>query len=148
MAQPVESWLRPGPEGLYCVPGAFHIDPHQAVDKAVITHGHSDHARAGHASVLATRETLDIMQVRLGSGPGRQALALGERIQIGDVTVWLAPAGHILGSAQVVMEYQGQRAVVSGDYKRRADPTCTGFEVVPCDLFVTEATFRTAGVRA
>lgn len=141
MAQPVESWLRPGPEGLYCVPGGFFIDPHHAVDKAVITHGHSDHARAGHASVLATRETLDIMQVRLGSGPGRQALALGERIQIGDVTVWLAPAGHILGSAQVVMEYQGQRAVVSGDYKRRADPTCAGFEVVPCDLFVTEATF-------
>jgi putative mRNA 3-end processing factor len=143
MTEPVESWLRPGPEGLFCVPGNFHIDPHQAVARAVITHGHSDHARPGHDAVLATAETLDVMRVRLGVGAGQsqQALALGERIVIGDVTVWLAPAGHIWGSAQVVMEYNGQRAVVSGDYKRRADPTCIGFEVVPCDLFVTEATF-------
>ncbi len=143
MTLPIESWLRPGPEGLYCVPGNFHIDPHQAVARAVITHGHSDHARPGHDSVLATAETLEVMRVRLGAGAGQsqQALALGERLTLGDVTVWLAPAGHILGSAQVVMEYQGQRAVVSGDYKRRADPTCIGFEVVPCDLFVTEATF-------
>lgn len=141
MVKAFESWLRPEAAGLYCEPGGFYIDPHQPVEKAVITHGHSDHARAGHASVLATSETLEVMRVRLGEGLARQALALGERIRIGDVEVWLAPAGHILGSAQVVMEYQGQRAVVSGDYKRRADLTCAGFEVVPCDLFVTEATF-------
>jgi putative mRNA 3-end processing factor len=141
MAKAFESWLRPDAAGLYCVPGGFHIDPHAAVEKAVITHGHSDHARDGHEAVLATAETLDVMRVRLGEGRARQALALGERIRIGDVEVWLAPAGHILGSAQVVMEYEGQRAVVSGDYKRRADPTCAGFEVVTCDLFVTEATF-------
>jgi putative mRNA 3-end processing factor len=143
MSQPIESWLRPGPEGLYCLPGDFHIDPHQAVARAVITHGHSDHARPGHHKVLATAETLEVMTVRLGAGAGhaRQALAYGEPVIVGDVSVWLAPAGHILGSAQVVIEYQGQRAVISGDYKRRADPTCAGFEVVPCDLFVTEATF-------
>jgi putative mRNA 3-end processing factor len=142
MATPgFERWLHPRPEGLYCLPGDFYIDPHQPVSRAIITHGHSDHARAGHGAVLATAETLDVMQVRLGHETGRQPLTFGKRMKIGDVTVWLAPAGHILGSAQVVMEYQGQRAVVSGDYKRRADLTCTGFEVVPCDLFVTEATF-------
>jgi putative mRNA 3-end processing factor len=141
MAKAFESWLRPEAAGLYCEPGGFYIDPHEAVEKAVITHGHSDHARGGHQSVLATTETIDIMRVRLGEGRARQAIKLGEHVRLGDVDVWLAPAGHILGSAQVVMEYQGQRAVVSGDYKRRADPTCAGFEVVPCDLFVTEATF-------
>jgi putative mRNA 3-end processing factor len=138
-----ESWLRPEARGLYCVPGDFYIDPHVAVDRAVITHGHSDHARGGHQSVLATHETLDVMRVRLGAASGfsKQALPLGERITIGDVTLWLAPAGHILGSAQVVIEYNGKRAVISGDYKRRTDPTCLGFEVVECDLFITEATF-------
>jgi putative mRNA 3-end processing factor len=143
MTNRFETWLRPEEAGLYCVPGDFYIDPHRAVERAVITHGHSDHARGGHARVLATRETLEVMKVRLGaaSGAAKQVAALGERITIGDATVWLAPAGHILGSAQVVIEYKGQCAVVSGDYKRRADPTCTGFEVVPCDLFVTEATF-------
>jgi putative mRNA 3-end processing factor len=141
MDLPIESWLRPEPQGLYCVPGGFFIDPHAAVDRAVITHGHSDHARGGHGAVLATAETLAIMKLRVGDGPNRQALALGEVMQMGDVSVWLAPAGHILGSAQVVMDYKGRRAVVSGDYKRRADPTCQGFEVVRCDLFVTEATF-------
>ncbi len=140
---PFETWLRPVVRGLYCEPGDFYIDPHAAVDRAVITHGHSDHARGGHQHVLATHATLEIMKIRLGaaSGASNQALAFGERIQIGDVIVWLAPAGHILGSAQVVIEYRGQRAVISGDYKRRADPTCAGFEVVPCDLFITEATF-------
>lgn len=143
MAQGFETWLRPNDRGLHCVPGDFYIDPHAPVERAIITHGHSDHARPGNARVLATAETLAIMKVRLGEGVGRslQSLALGERLQIGGVTVWLAPAGHVLGSAQVVMEYKGQRAVVSGDYKRRADATCVGFEVVPCDLFVTEATF-------
>lgn len=138
-----ESWLRPTPEGLLCVPGGFHIDPPRTVGRAVITHGHSDHARSGHGAVLATRETLDIMGLRLGAGFARsmQAARYGESQRIGDVTVTLRPAGHILGSAQVVIDYQGQRAVVSGDYKRRADPTCAPFELVPCDLFVTEATF-------
>lgn len=138
-----ETWLRPGPSGLYCVPGDFHIDPASPVARAVITHGHSDHARPGHGAVLATADTLAISRLRLGEGAfgSTQALAYGEVLQVRDVAVRLVPAGHILGSAQVVIDYQGQRAVISGDYKRHADPTCDPFELVPCDLFVTEATF-------
>jgi putative mRNA 3-end processing factor len=142
-AHPFEAWLRPDASGLHCVPGGFHIDPHRPVGRAVITHGHSDHARPGHAHVLATAETLDIMRLRLGGAMtgAAQALAFGEPLNIGGVTVTLVPAGHILGSAQIVLDYRGRRAVVSGDYKRRADPTCAPFEPVRCDLFVTEATF-------
>jgi putative mRNA 3-end processing factor len=138
-----DSWLTVDRHGLYCRPGGFHIDPSGAVDRAVITHGHSDHARPGHDHVLATRETLAIMQVRLGTSAtrGSQAVAYGEALQIGEVTVMLVPAGHVLGSAQVVIGWQGRRVVVSGDYKRSADPTCPPYELVPCDLFITEATF-------
>ena len=141
--RPFASWLRPDGRGLYCVPGDFHIDPHAAVERAVITHGHSDHARPGHRAVLATADTIAIMKLRLGSMAGHelQALAYGEPLKIGNVTVRLMPAGHILGSAQVVIEYDGQRAVISGDYKRHEDPTCAPFELVRCDLFITEATF-------
>ncbi|MEZ5815842.1 MAG: ligase-associated DNA damage response exonuclease [Hyphomicrobiaceae bacterium] len=140
---PFESWLRPDAAGLYCVPGDFHIDPAAGQARAIITHGHSDHARPGHGAVLATPETLAIMRSRLGSGAGlsQQALRYGERLRLGDVEVMLKPAGHILGSAQVVIDYQGCRAVITGDYKRRPDPTCAPFETVACDLLVTEATF-------
>jgi putative mRNA 3-end processing factor len=139
----VVNWLLPKPEGLYCVPGAFFVDPHSAVERAVITHGHSDHAYAGHRNVLATAETLSIMSLRLGvqSGDVKQPLKYGEQIRIDEVTVSLMPAGHVLGSAQVVLEHAGERVVVSGDYKRRRDPTCQAFEPVKCDVFVTEATF-------
>jgi putative mRNA 3-end processing factor len=123
------------------VPGDFHIDPSGPVPRAVITHGHSDHARPGHDAVLATADTLAIMRLRLGALGQTQALAYGVPLKVKDVTVTLVPAGHILGSAQVVIDYNGQRAVISGDYKRHADPTCDPFELVPCDLFVTEATF-------
>jgi putative mRNA 3-end processing factor len=138
-----ETWLRVTPKGLCCVPGNFHIDPVQPVDRAVVTHGHSDHARPGHRHVLATPETALIMRRRLGDEAGTtyQELTYGEAVRLGDVTVRLVPAGHVLGSAQVVLEHQGSRVVVSGDYKRRADPTCAPFEPVPCDVFVTEATF-------
>ncbi|MFL5256534.1 MAG: ligase-associated DNA damage response exonuclease [Rhodopila sp.] len=138
-----ETWLKVLPQGLYCEPGDFFIDPLRPVDRAVITHGHSDHARGGNRAVLATAETLAIMRARLGDGAGeiQQALDWHEPLTIGDVRVWLSPAGHVLGSAQVAMEYKGTRAVVSGDYKRTADPTCAAFEPVPCDVFVTEATF-------
>lgn len=137
------NWLLPRPEGLYCAAGDFYIDPQRAVQSAVVTHGHSDHARAGHRRVLATPETLAIMCTRLGAehAGSTQALAYGETIKIGDVLVRLAPAGHVLGSAQVVMEHAGRRIVVSGDYKRTTDPTCTPFEPQQCDVFVTEATF-------
>ncbi|MEO0618292.1 MAG: ligase-associated DNA damage response exonuclease [Pseudomonadota bacterium] len=138
-----DTWLYPGTTGLYCAPGNFYIDPHRPAERAFITHGHADHARPGHTAVHATPETLAIMALRLGKQCGDQhyPLQYGEVVTIGDVTVWLAPAGHVLGSAQVVLEWEGKRAVVSGDYKRRADLTCAPFEVVPCDLFVTEATF-------
>ncbi len=138
-----EDRLTPDAEGLFCAGGEFYIDPPQPVDHAVITHGHSDHARAGHGAVLATAETIEVMKVRLGAdcAGNLQALALSEHLTIRDVTISLRPAGHILGSAQVVIEHRGQRAVVSGDYKRTLDPTCAPFELVPCDLFVTEATF-------
>lgn len=131
------------PEGLYCVPGDFYIDPVRPVERAVITHGHADHARPGHGSVLATTQTLMIMAVRYGADfAGRsQSADLGEVITLGDTRVSLHPAGHVLGSAQVLVEHGGHRLVASGDYKRHADPTVTPFDVVPCDTFITEATF-------
>ena len=137
------TWLEVRPEGLYVTPGGFYVDPTRAVDRAVVTHGHADHARPDHRRVLATAETLAIMQARYGDRAGGQLqeLGFGETIRIGEVDVALAPAGHVLGSAQAVLEWRGSRVVVSGDYKRCSDPTCTPFEVVPCDVFVTEATF-------
>src|SRR5579859_1306439 len=138
-----ESWIRVTPAGLHVEPGGFHIDPARAVERAVITHGHGDHARPGNSHVLATAETLAIMRARLGerAGGSMQMLRYGETLRIGEVDVRLVPAGHVLGSAQVVLDWRGCRVVVSGDYKRRPDPTCPPFEPVPCDVFVTEATF-------
>jgi putative mRNA 3-end processing factor len=137
------SWIKPGAAGLCCEPGGFHIDPTKPVPRAIITHGHSDHARPGHGAVLATPETIAIMQSRLGpeAAGSFQPLRYGESIDLGGIAVRLEPAGHILGSAQVVLNCRGQCAVVSGDYKRRADPTAAAFELVRCDLFITEATF-------
>jgi putative mRNA 3-end processing factor len=138
-----ETWLRTTPKGLCCAPGGFHVDPVHPVERAIVTHGHSDHARAGHRHVLATPETIAIMRRRLGDdgATSYQPLRYGERLRLGDATVRLAPAGHVLGSAQVVIEHQQSRVVVSGDYKRRLDPTCPPFEPQGCDVFVTEATF-------
>lgn len=137
------SWLYPTPRGLYCEPGDFYIDPAVAVPRAVITHGHGDHARPGHRNALATPETLAIMRTRFQDMPDttQQPLKYGGSVKAGDVELSLVPAGHILGSAQAVLEYRGQRIVVSGDYKRRPDATCPPFEPVPCDVFITEATF-------
>jgi len=143
MSNPPETWLKPTPAGLYCAPGGFHIDPSEPVTRAVITHGHSDHARAGHGATLSTPETAAIMALRYGSDHAAKIETASYRQpqRIGGVTVTLLPAGHILGSAQVMMEYDGMRAIVSGDFKRLRDPTCAPFEPVPCDLFITEATF-------
>ncbi|MGL4637313.1 MAG: ligase-associated DNA damage response exonuclease [Beijerinckiaceae bacterium] len=135
--------LHPRPEGLWCPPGGFYIDPVRPVERALITHGHADHARIGHAHVLATRETLAIMAVRYGENfcGQSQVAVLGEKHTIGDVTVTFHPAGHVLGSAQIAVEAGGLRIVVSGDYKRAPDPTCLPFRPVRCDVFVSEATF-------
>jgi putative mRNA 3-end processing factor len=143
MALKPETLLCPRPEGLYCPPGDFFIDPVRPVDRAVITHGHSDHARAGHGRALATAPTLDIMGVRYGEDFAGQVqpLAYGEVVARDGVEVSLVPAGHVLGSAQVVVRWKGMTIVVSGDYKRRRDPTCAAFQPVPCDVFVSEATF-------
>jgi putative mRNA 3-end processing factor len=138
-----ETWLKVTPAGLWCEPADLYIDPPRAVSRAVITHGHADHARPGHDTVLATAETLAIMRQRLGDAAfgGQQVLTPGVHLRLGQVTLWLAPAGHVLGSAQVVLEWRGARVVISGDYKREPDPTCAEFVPVPCDVFVTEATF-------
>jgi putative mRNA 3-end processing factor len=138
-----EDLLSPSPAGLYCKPGDFYIDPVRPVDRAVITHGHSDHARAGHGKVLATRETLAIMEARYGEdfAAATQALPYREHVEINGVDVSLVPAGHVLGSAQAVVRAMGFTMTVSGDFKRRRDPTCALFEPVQSDVFITEATF-------
>jgi putative mRNA 3-end processing factor len=138
-----EALLCPKPEGLYCPPGDFYIDPVRPVARAVITHGHSDHTRSGHGAAVATPETLDIMAVRYGQdfAGSAQALVYGETVSRDGVELSFAPAGHILGSAQAVVRWKGMTIVVSGDYKRSHDPTCPAFEPVPCDVFVSEATF-------
>ena len=142
-----EDILVHSPSGVCCKRGGFHIDPTRPVERAVITHAHSDHARAGHGAVLATQETLDLMRLRYGENFAgtTQAVAYGETLKLTGATITLHPAGHILGSAQVAVEADGLRVVASGDYKNAADPsvdpTCAPFELVRCELFITEATF-------
>jgi putative mRNA 3-end processing factor len=136
----IGSWIEVFAEGIYVRPADAWIDPAQPKPRAMITHGHGDHARGGHGAVLTTPETLAIMAVRYGEQNG-QPVAYGETLQVGDVDVSFVPAGHVLGSAQIVLERAGEKIVVSGDYKRRADPTCQEFVPVPCDVFITEATF-------
>lgn len=135
--------LVPTPAGLCCRLGGFHIDPVRPVERALITHAHSDHARPGHGMVLATQETLDMMRLRYGDNFAghTQAIRYGETLRLDGVSVSFHPAGHVLGSAQIAMTCNGLRIVASGDYKDAPDPTCEPFEVVPCDVFITEATF-------
>src|SRR5665213_3157130 len=135
--------LLPVLAGLCCKPGGFHIDPVRPVERAVITHGHSDHARPGHGAVLATQETLDMMRLRYGDNFAgtTQAVKYGETLTLCGASVTFHPAGHVLGSAQIAVECKGMRIVASGDYKDAADPTCAPFELQQCDVFITEATF-------
>ena len=128
-------------EGLYCEPGEFYIDPWKPVDCALITHAHSDHARSGSRQYYATGVSEGILRKRLGQETPLQGVEYGEKIKLGKTWVSFHPAGHVLGSAQIRVEYGDEVWVVSGDYKRCADPTCERFEVVPCDTFITEATF-------
>ncbi|MGB3446105.1 MAG: ligase-associated DNA damage response exonuclease [Xanthobacteraceae bacterium] len=135
--------LAPTAAGLCCKPGGFYIDPVRPVERALITHAHSDHARPGHGAVLAMQETLDMMRLRYGDNfAGRtQAIRYGERLHLDEVGISFHPAGHVLGSAQIAVTCDNLRIVASGDYKDAPDPTCEPFEVVPCDVFITEATF-------
>lgn len=128
------------PEGLYCPPGDFYIDPWRPVSKAVITHAHGDHARPGHADYLAARAAREVLRVRLGD-IRLQTVDYGEAVDINGVRVSLHPAGHVLGSAQVRVEHAGRVWVVSGDYKTGPDPTCAPLEPLSCDVFITESTF-------
>ncbi len=132
--------LQPRPEGLYCPAGDFYVDPWQPVPRAVITHGHGDHARAGMGVYHTSISGLPILQWRLGIQQF-YAYEYGEPFQLGRARVSLHPAGHVLGSAQVRIEVGEEVWVVSGDYKRHDDPTCTPFELVQCDVFITECTF-------
>jgi putative mRNA 3-end processing factor len=135
-------WLKPEPWGIHVVPADSWIDPSRPVDRALVTHGHSDHARGGHGATIATPETLAIMQVRYATEDGARAAAYGETVALGGgVSATFLPAGHVLGSAQILLEHAGERIIVTGDYKRRPDPTCVPFAVTPCDVLVTEATF-------
>ncbi len=131
------------PAGLYCAAGDFYIDPVRSVERALITHAHSDHARPGHGKVLATADTLAIMAIRYGDGfaGSTQPIDYRESLRIDAVDVSFHPAGHVLGSAQIRVADAKKIAVVSGDYKRESDPTCAPFEPLACDCFVSEATF-------
>jgi putative mRNA 3-end processing factor len=135
-------WIAPKPEGIYLPTADCWIDPSCAVAKALVTHGHADHARGGHGTVWTTPETLAIMALRYGEAGSSVPMSYGEHVDIGGGigASWL-PAGHVLGSAQILLERAGERVVVTGDYKRRADPTCAPFEPIACDVLVTEATF-------
>ncbi len=129
------------PEGLYCPPGDFYIDPWRPVERAVITHAHGDHARTGNQRYLAAAPGEGILRSRLGQDINLQTLPYGERLNHHGVTLSFHPAGHVLGSAQVRLEYGGEVWVASGDYKVEADGTCTPFEPVACHTFITESTF-------
>ena len=139
----VIDWAYPRPEGLYIAPLDAFVDPLRPVPRALITHGHADHARAGHGQVIATPQTLQIMALRYGADFTQTQIPLsyGQMRQEGEVTLSMASAGHVLGSAQIVITYGGKRLIAAGDYKRKYDPTVTPFEVTPCDVFITEATF-------
>ena len=139
---PRASWIRPEPWGIHVVPAQCWIDPARPVNEALVTHGHSDHARGGHGRTIATAATMAIMEQRYGTAEGAVPVAYGETLALtgGVAATWL-PAGHVLGSAQILLEHAGERVIVTGDYKRRADPTCAPFELAPCDIFITEATF-------
>ena len=129
------------PEGLYCPPGNFYIDPWRQVERAVITHGHGDHARTGHSHYLAAAAGEGILRKRLGANIDLLSLQYGESINHHGVKLSLHPAGHVLGSAQVRLEYKGEVWVASGDYKVEDDGTCAPFESVRCHTYITESTF-------
>ena len=129
------------PDGLYCEAGGFHIDPWGAVPRALITHAHGDHARAGSAAYLCADACAPLLARRFGPDATIESQPYDRVLTLGQTRVSFHPAGHVLGSAQIRVEGPGGVWVVSGDYKRAADPTCAPFEVVPCDVFVTESTF-------
>jgi putative mRNA 3-end processing factor len=139
---PAASWIRPESHGIYIAPADCWIDPARPVNLALVTHGHADHARGGHGRTVATPATLAIMEVRYNVNAGATPVPYGDTIELaGGVSATWLPAGHVLGSAQILLEHAGERVIVTGDFKRRADPTCPPFQPTPCDILITEATF-------
>jgi putative mRNA 3-end processing factor len=142
MSVPPSSWIKPEPWGIHIVPADAWVDPSRPVPRALVTHGHADHARGGHGQTIATPPTLAIMELRYQTRAGARPAEYGETISIGGgVTATFLPAGHVLGSAQILLEHAGERVIITGDYKRAPDPTCDAFAVTPCDILITEATF-------
>jgi putative mRNA 3-end processing factor len=140
--RPDRSWIQAEPWGIHVRPADCWIDPARPVNEALITHGHSDHARGGHGRTLGTPATLAIMALRYGVNAGATPIEYRQTQELrGGVTATWLPAGHVLGSAQILLEHAGERVIVTGDYKRRPDPTCAPFEPAPCDVLITEATF-------
>ena len=139
----VSQWAYPKAAGLYIAPLDAYIDPIRPVARALITHGHADHARAGHDIVYATPQTLDIMAHRYGADFAKNKVAApyAQPFTLGDCDIEFISAGHVLGSAQIVINYQQKTLIAAGDYKRKFDPTVRPFDVRPCDVFITEATF-------
>ncbi|MCU0732224.1 MAG: MBL fold metallo-hydrolase, partial [Hyphomonas sp.] len=134
-------WIKPEREGLFLPGSDWWIDPSIPVARALVTHGHADHARSGHGEVWTTGATRDIIALRYGEPLRGRTPGYGEACEIGDgITATFLPAGHVLGSAQILLERQGERIVVTGGYKRRPDPTCLPFQPAPCDILITEAT--------
>lgn len=127
--------------GLYCPQGDFYIDPMRPVRRALITHAHSDHARAGSSSYLTAESGLRVLKTRIGSKASIETIPYGKSLNVDGVGVSFHSAGHVLGSSQIRLEYQGQVWVVSGDYKTQKDPTCEEFEQLRCDCFISESTF-------
>jgi putative mRNA 3-end processing factor len=140
-ALPADGLIRLTPQGLYCAAADAWIDPWRPVPRALITHAHADHARPGCGRYWAAEPGEGVLRRRLGRGIRLDPLPYGEEIRIGDAQVSFHPAGHVLGSAQIRLEADGERWLVSGDYKRDADPTCAPFEPVRADVMITEATF-------
>ncbi|MGC6517122.1 MAG: ligase-associated DNA damage response exonuclease [Candidatus Puniceispirillaceae bacterium] len=136
-------WVYPRAEGLYVAPLDAYVDPVRPVKRALITHGHADHARAGHETVYATSQTLDIMALRYGAdfASNRYPIDYGQSVSFDNTEIEMASAGHVLGSAQIIITHQNQRLIAAGDYKRAFDPTVRPFDVRSCDVFITEATF-------
>jgi putative mRNA 3-end processing factor len=141
LMQASDDLIKSTARGLYCEAGGFYIDPWQPVDRAVITHAHGDHLRAGSAEYYLAEPGIGVARRRLPAEAVLKPLAYGESTVLGDTRISLHPAGHILGSSQVRVEHRGRVWVVSGDYKRDPDPTCLPFEIVSCDVFISEATF-------
>ena len=137
------NWLIKKKEGLYCIPGDFYIDPLYPVEKALITHAHTDHARPNNHFILGTKETVEIMKIRYAKSycTNCQVINYNSPLTINNIVITFIPAGHILGSSQILIEYNGYKVLISGDYKRVEDKTCKGYQNKKCDIFVTEATF-------